>query len=448
MLTLQLKKTIKIKPVLVFGLAYLILAIWFIPGYFKWDANLVMGILLVPYVCEIDKERRSLRYLIPALISVGLAMIAPVNTLFFAALLFVVLLLVENSIGRVSNIFLFLVLLISPLFGLITRLGEFPVRLWLTEKVAEVLTLTGMQVSAAGNQINIDNYEFSVEQACAGLNMLVISGLIALFVLAWYQRQMKKTLAFKYLWLLGGITILLNIACNFFRILLLVRYKIMPGTLLHDAVGLNCLALYVLLPLLVGIKSLVWRFGKAETIIGDLANKGAGPALRYPFLHLVLFGVLLFIAARITKADNLVIASTQIQIGGYHKKQLEGGILKFENSKALIYIKPTAFYAPEHDPMICWVGSGYVFKSIRQEGIAGNTVYTATLTKKHDKIYAAWWFDNGAVKTINQFSWRWEAARNDGQFYLVNVNAASPEELHKTAGEMLKSNSFINEKAR
>lgn len=430
------------QPVLAIGLVYLALVIWFIPGYFKWDANLVMGMLLVPYVCGVDQEKRSLRYLIPALLSMSLAMTAPVNTLFFVALLFAVLLLIENSIGKVSNIFLFLALLISPVFGHITRMGEFPVRLWLSEKVADVLAFTGMQVSAAGNQILMGNYEFSVDQACAGLNMLVMSILICLFVLAWYQRQMSKTLAFKYLWMLSFITILLNIACNFFRILLLVRFKIMPGTFLHDAVGIGCLVVYVLLPLLIGIKPIVKRLGKATAILP--AESVVFPGIRYPLLHIVFLAGMLFLATHLIKADNLVTASNPVQITGYHKKQLAGGILKFENKDALIYLKPTAFYAPEHDPMICWVGSGYVFKSIRQENIGGYKVYTAILTKKQDKIYAAWWFDNGKVKTVNQFSWRWQAAKNEGQFYLVNVNAASPEELHQKAGEMLSRNIFLS----
>ncbi|AMR34031.1 hypothetical protein A0256_22580 [Mucilaginibacter sp. PAMC 26640] len=439
MLTLPLK-TVKPHPLIAFGVVYFALAIWFIPAYFKWDANLVMGVILVPYVCTIEKGNRSLRYLLPALLGVGLAIIAPVNTLFFVALLFVVLLLIEHSIGRVSNIFLLLMLLISPVFGHITRMGEFPVRLWLTEKVANTLALTGMEVSAAGNQIMMGNFEFSVDQACAGLNMLVMSLLICLFVLTWYQRQSGNTLSFKYLWLLAAFTLLLNVVCNFFRILLLVRFKIMPGTFLHDAVGICCLAIYVLLPLLFGIKPLVHSLGKAGK--QQARDNAVVTDSRFLLIHLFLLGMILFVAAHITKADHLAGASNPMQIAGYHKKQLGGGILKFENKEALIYLKPTAFYAPEHDPMICWVGSGYVFKSIRQENVAGYDIYTAILTKKQDKIYAAWWFDNGKVKTVNQFSWRWIAARNEGQFYLVNVNAASPEELHKKSVEMLTGDLF------
>jgi hypothetical protein len=143
MLTIQLKAPHKIQPVAIFGLAYLALALWFVPGYVKWDANLVMGLLLISYICKADKTRYSLRYLLPALLATGLAVVLPVNTLFFVAMLFVVLLLIENSVGRLGDSLLFLILLISPVFGHFTRLGEFPVRLWLSERVADVLSAGG-----------------------------------------------------------------------------------------------------------------------------------------------------------------------------------------------------------------------------------------------------------------------------------------------------------------
>lgn len=442
MLSIQIKKTLRFNQVILPALAYLGLAIWFIPRYFVWDANLVMGLLLVPYICTADRTRFSLRYLLPAMLTCLLAVVAPVNTLFFAALLFVVLLLIENTIGRLSDILLFLLLLVSPVFGHITRLGEFPVRLWLTERVAAVLTTGGISANAAGNQIMLGNYEFSVDPACAGLNMLVMSVLVCLFVLGYYQKQSGKILGFKYLALLCGITVALNIVCNFFRILLLVMFKIMPGTFMHDAVGIGCLLIYVLTPLLLGIKPFLARLGKSKIKSPTALQM---PTMRYPLLHMAFLGVTGFIVLHLVKADKLIATSNNIHLSGYTKKQLGGGILKFENKEALVYLKPTAFYAPEHDPMICWTGSGYQFKSIRRENVNGYQIYAATLHKERDRIYAAWWFDNGKTKTINQFAWRWSAAKNEGQYYLVNVNAASPQKLREKvvgllAGDILLSN--------
>ncbi|MEO7211974.1 exosortase N [Mucilaginibacter sp.] len=433
MLTIPLKTPIKMQPAALLGLVYLALALWFVPGYLIWNANLAMGLLLIPYICQADRTRYSLRYLLPALLTTGLAILLPVNTLFFVAMLFVVLLLIENSIGRLGDSLFFLIILVSPVFGHFTRLGEFPVRLWLSERVADVLSAGGIPASAAGNQILLGNYEFSVDPACAGLNMLVMSILIGLFVLAYYQKQTGKVLNFKWLLLLCTVTVALNVVCNFFRILLLVAFKIMPGTFLHDAVGIGCLFVYVLVPLLLGIRPLLARFGKVATV---KPKPGQQQGIRYPFLHIALLAAMLFVASHLVKADALVSSTNTIQLAGYHKKQLDGGILKFENKDALIYLKPTAFYAPEHDPMICWVGSGYAFKSIRKETIGKHELYTATLVKNTDRIYAAWWFDNGQLKTVNQFAWRWAAAKNEGQFYLVNVNASSPQKLKQKIEEL------------
>ena len=124
-------------------------------------------------------------------------------------------------------------------------------------------------------------------------------------------------------------------------------------------------------------------------------------------------------------------------MAGYHKTKLADGVLKFEDAGSLIYLKPTAYYAPGHDPMICWTGSGYEFTDIRLSPINGIMVYTATLKKGADSIYAAWWFDNGTLQTAEQLKWRWAAAQGQAQFYLVNINAPTPQLLKSKATALL-----------
>lgn len=135
--------------------------------------------------------------------------------------------------------------------------------------------------------------------------------------------------------------------------------------------------------------------------------------------------------------DQLNAKAMSLQLPGYKKQTLANGIMKFENSRSLIYIKPTVFYAPEHNPMICWKGSGYEFKSIRKQMRSGKEVYTGILTKGKDKIYTSWWFESKNLQTINQFDWRWKALKDNDQFYLININASSPSVLLKIATDML-----------
>ena len=428
-------------PAIGFGLAYACIIIWFVPNYVNPDANLYLGLLLAPYICTVERSKLSLRYLLPAMLATGLAILLPVNTLFFIALLFVVLLFIENCLGKMSNVLLFLLMLISPVFRHMTRLAEFPVRLWLTEQVSMLLNFMGISAAASGNQILLGKYEFSVDRACAGLNMLVTSGIICLFVLAYYQRSTYKKLGFAYLLVLCLVTIGLNILCNYFRILIIVLFKIMPGTLFHDVTGLFCLLLYVMLPLLLGIKPLLNRLGKAQEV-KELVNRDY--AIRYPAMQGLFLISILYLALHIVTADSLVPATKNIHLSGYSKTRLSTGILKFEDKDALIYLKPAAFYAPEHDPMICWTGSGYQFNNIRKESIAGLQVYTAQLQNRQDIIYAAWWFDNGRLKTVNQFEWRWSAAKGASQFYLVNVNASNPQQLKIEIQNVLKQNPMLS----
>ena len=142
-------------------------------------------------------------------------------------------------------------------------------------------------------------------------------------------------------------------------------------------------------------------------------------------------------------ADALVSSGKNIQISGFRKTRLETGILKLERKTALIYLKPAAFYIPGHDPKLCWAGSGYIFKNIKSETLAGYEVYTAILQKGKDKIHAAWWFDNGTLKTVNQMTWRWQAAKSGDNFYLVNVNALNRAELEKQAIGLLNNTKYL-----
>ncbi|MBK0380706.1 exosortase N [Mucilaginibacter segetis] len=439
MLAIPLKQYHKLNYAMLLGLIYLLITIWFIPGYFVWDANIIAGLL-----STVNIRQFSLRYLLPALITAVLAVMAPVNTMFFIAALFALLLLIENSIGKLNNMLLFFLVLISPVFAHITHLAEFPARLWVSDMVARVLSFSGANITAEGNQLVSGNYEFSVDPACAGLNMLVMSLLIGLFLLTFYQRQLGKQVRFIHVLMVCVVTVLLNIVCNFFRIMLLVNFKIMPGTFFHDLVGIGCLIIYVMLPLLVCLRPFVKRWGK-EAISAPLLNtKTNNRGLRYPLLHLILLANVLFLATHLINADKLIVPSDNIRLKGYMKTAMDNGIIKLENKEALIYIKPTSFYAPEHDPMVCWTGSGYQFKKIKKERVAGFNIYMATLQKQKDKIYAAWWFDNGKLKTVDQLTWRWDAAKGKSRFYLVNVNAATPKALHSKVFRLLITKELFN----
>ena len=427
MLALQIYKPLNRLLPLGFCLVYLFILILLMQNYFLWNSNVFIGLALAPYICSVENGKRSLRYLIPALLMSGIALMMAVKTTLFLAMIFAVLLLAENLWGKINSVLLFLLLLISPLFAYASSLFGFPIRLWLSEVAARIIGFLGIKASASGNMITLDNYEFSVDQACAGLNMLATSLIICLFIISFYQRKLGKQLSFLQIVLLLTGTIGLNIVCNLFRIILLVLFKVMPGNFMHDGIGVICLLGYVIIPLLLFTKLFTKRYVKTKT--NEESRFNLISHLRYPLLHFLFLMMMISITLNLKPMDKVSQSYNPIRLNGFKKEILENGIIKFENKEALIYMKSTAFYASEHNPMVCWKGSGYDFKFIKKQIIKGKEIYTGTLIKGKDKIYSAWWFDNGTIKTINQLNWRWHAAKGEKKFYLVNVNAANPSHL-------------------
>ncbi|MDN3579517.1 exosortase N [Mucilaginibacter flavus] len=425
-------------------LIYLIIGIKLLAIYFLWNADVLLGLALAPYICRVKTGEFSMRYLLPALLFTITALIFPVKTTLFVALMFAVLLFFENFKGKVSTVLFFLLLLISPLFLYISNAISFPIRIWLSEMVAQILNICGVQAHASGNIIELNGAEFSVDQACAGLHMLSMSLIICLFAIAHSQRQTVKQLSFIQVTLLLCITFVLNIVCNLCRIMLLVLFKIPAGNVFHDIAGVICLLVYVIFPLLWLSQVYLKNSVKAEKNPQQYQLiRLESYELRYPVIHVALAITLIISLFSLKTMDELANKNAEaVVLKGYHKQILESGVIKFENAHALVYLKPTPFYGPEHNPMICWQGSGYNFASIKTAVVNGREIYSGVLTKGRDKIYSAWWFDNGKMQTVSQFKWRWEAAKGGKVFYLVNVNAVSEAGLKEVIDSLQRAGRF------
>jgi len=55
-------------------------------------------------------------------------------------------------------------------------------------------------------------------------------------------------------------------------------------------------------------------------------------------------------------------------------------------------------------------------------------------------LYTAWWYDNGNLQTISQFTWRWDSFRNNRAWVLVNVTADSKPELFNQIRQIRRIN--------
>jgi exosortase N len=137
--------------------------------------------------------------------------------------------------------------------------------------------------------------------------------------------------------------------------------------------------------------------------------------------------------------ENLPLGT--VHTPGYTTEMLHDRIVKLTNQQSLIYIKPiSGFYSPDHQPAICWTGSGYQFKGVTEKILAGKLRYSARLEKNGEILYSAWWYDNGISTTTSQLDWRWDAFRYSRRYALVNVTAATPARLETEIRKFKNSN--------
>ncbi|MBL0342228.1 MAG: exosortase N [Bacteroidetes bacterium] len=418
-------------------LTYFVVVIYMLHEYFIADTNIYMGLLLAPYILILRKGDISRRFLIPSILFIIVSFFIPVKSVLFLALLFGILFLIECCLGKLNNSFFILLLLLSPIFNYFNNSIGFPIRIWLSEMSGKILAFAGNNIKATGNFMIMGGNEFSVDSACAGLNMIMVSFIIALFILAYYQRKTHHEFSFHKVLFFLAITFILNIACNLIRIITLVYFKIMVENSMHEIIGIVCLGFYVIIPLVFISKYLFDRPPGKKMVVST-----KNPRIKLNLILNAMILVTICYSGIRTNSMALNNSGNNYYIEGFKKLELKSGIIKFEKANALIYLKPVKFYSAEHNPMICWNGSGYEFKHINKEMINGHEIYTGLMTKGSDIIYTSWWFDNGKYKTISQLDWRFKVFQSEKDFCLVNVNSASRKELIIETINLLKKTSY------
>jgi exosortase N len=373
------------------------------------------------------------RYAVTALVFILLAIFIPVKTFLFLALAFAVFYWVETYHARIGILGLAALFVGSPIFAYGANAFSFPIRLQLSAWVGQLLSRWQENISVQGNIILKNGQEFSVDPACMGLHMLSVSLLLGIFLTGLMQRRSGRELSLFYSLLLLLSLLLLNIVSNIIRIVLLVQFHILPANPLHSLTGLVCLLLYVCLPGAFLARYLVVKKGRIAAAVERPV--GARPV----FLRWLLLAGLFFSVIRVQTADTWqsVKGLERQTIPGYTASLFAPGILKIADEKSLIYVKfIRGFYDTEHNPTMCWEGSGYVFSNIRKERIGNHTLFTARLTKGTESLYTAWWFGNHEICNTNQWQWRWDLLRTGRRYAVINITAASRELLEQQLGKI------------
>ena len=82
-----------------------------------------------------------------------------------------------------------------------------------------------------------------------------------------------------------------------------------------------------------------------------------------------------------------------------------------------------------HNPLICWRGSGYQIHSEQITEVSFGKVYIATLQKDDQFLKTAWWYASKETHTLNELKWRKEMLTEGSNYYLINVTAPTRDQL-------------------
>jgi exosortase N len=429
------------KPLLLLAMGYLVLIGVVFKDYLQFASlSFIAGTMSLVLLSEKAKGKVSPRYAIVSLVFLLLTLMAPVKTLLCFSMGFALFYLVESLQYRLNFSAVISLFLITPVSEYAANVFSFPVRLQLSSWVGNILSQFSKETHVTGNIIVHNEQEFSVDPACMGLNMLIASLLVAQMTIGFYQRKMQRKLTPVMVSLFLLSVIALNILSNLSRMIVLVIFSVLPDSLMHELTGLACLFLYVMLPVAIVSKFIVKRFGKPVTHSSqDFVNKVNWTKHFLVFGLVVSAGVYVSFADSFSRFENL----GDKEIPGYKLSLAQPGIVKLENERSLVYVKfIRGFYDSDHNPTICWKGSGYEFTHVQQKKLSGFVLNTAILKKGKDQLYTAWWYSNGKDHTADPFSWRYNAVRTGTTYAVVNVSAANQKDLENELNRVIQKNSL------
>ncbi len=412
-----------------FGLLLLILLVTFqqLKFYLLMDGNLLMVAALAPFIVQLNpKQKGSFRYGLVSLAVIATYLATGLQTFFFFGVLFGLFFVAEEYIGRLNLGSFFLVFLCSPLVTYAVKVLGFDLRLKLTAWALKLLNMFGSEGNAVGNTISMNGEQFTVEPACTGIKLVIVSLLITLALIRSKERKSGAKVGFGGHTLLLSMTLLFVVISNLFRIVGLIVFEAPEGSLMHELIGVFAMFLYTVLPMIWVVKR--WPL----TLVRQTAINPSLVTWRTGLLQVIVVVVVLC-AARSEAGETYRLETApvpSVELTGFEKGAVDFAGMKFFNKKTLVYVKPCFnFWRSDHNPVICWKGSGYRFSEERKMQIGEHEVYVAKLQNDRDVLYTSWWFQNDSTVTTNQWAWRWDMAHGADQFALINVSCSNLSDL-------------------
>jgi len=406
------------------------------PQFIRYNTFFLISLVTLPITLGKPKSQPGIALFLLMIVLSLFGLLIPTTTGVFVFLALMILYLIGYD-GKINLPTLIHVSMITPLFLYISSLISFPLRIYLSQTTSWLLHFF-WETNANGNVISLNGQEFLVDQACAGLFMLEYGLLFGTVILGWRSQRWQQSwwqYLSKY-----GILLGLILLANVIRIICLVVFNIGADHWLHETIGLAIYTEVVLIPF-YWLSSKWLKQYKNPTIS---TQQNSQPILR-PAILMALYLLLLFRNIK----DEIPQQLPQTTLQGYESKVLESGVVQLNKSDALIYIKPpVAGFKSDHNPTICWKGSGFEFKKISETKINNQPVNIAELHKKGEVLYSAWWFESLETRTINQWTWRKASLLDHQSFYLVNITCRDMATLKSNLMIIMDSPSLFKKENR
>ncbi|MBR8535811.1 exosortase N [Carboxylicivirga sediminis] len=321
----------------------------------------------------------------------------------------------------------------TPAFQYLFQVFSFSIRLFLTRLAGKILALIFPSIELAGNSLVMDDVSFTVAPECMGLNMLSAALIVAISSLAFIARRYNKRIAIFPCLLFLLATLLLVICGNISRIILTVILRAMPGTFIHEIIGLLVFSINICLPLVL----------LAVYMQPLYSEKGhEAPVIKQVTFRKVIFLLLLVAGSALVRQNHVHTqgGTPSLNLPDMQQSITKDGVVKYSNNNALVYVKPPAFFlGADHHPFICWRGSGYQIANENMVQINHHEVFTFELHKEGEPVlYSCWWYSNGLQHTCSQFTWRMAAINGEAAYSVINVSAPSREVCLSLAKQQLK----------
>ena len=422
-------------------LAVCILAGWLLKDYCVPQIQLVLGVMVSPFVFKIQKNIFSYRYAYISFIFLIAFYFLHIYVLLFFSLGCLAFFTIESQFGKIGILpFLFLIC-VSPTTHYLVNLFTFSIRLELSHYSALILNTVGLAVENKGSFFVMpDGSIFSVDSACIGLNMFNTGLIVTILLIGFAEQRTKKSLGFFSIAFLFSVTIACLILTNLLRIVAIVFFKSESGTIHHDMIGIASLIMYTIVPVYFIVSFLNKKFGRTEYIVENTKIKSFKKNV---VITLCLSLALIFISNNVKDYLKNTIKDqklSELVLPGYTKELMKFGVAEYRKDSVLIYIKPASRgYEGDHQPVMCWQGSGFKLEQIEEVKIENFTILTAILKKDTVIQYTAWWYDNGTNKTISQWDWRFSTGE---PYRIINITTKNKMELDKLCSFYLKQKLF------